>query len=117
VIAVVVVVNGVIGFVQELKASRAMEALAKMSAPRAVVVRDGQEKEVAAESLVPGDVVLLESGTRVPADLRLLRVKELEVDESALTGESVPATKRAEVLEEETLVSGTRSTWPSPAPP
>jgi magnesium-transporting ATPase (P-type) len=106
VIAVVVVVNGVIGFVQELKASRAMEALAKMSAPRAVVVRDGQEKEVAAESLVPGDVVLLESGTRVPADLRLLRVKELEVDESALTGESVPATKRAEVLEEETLVSG-----------
>jgi P-type Ca2+ transporter type 2C len=106
VIAVVVVVNGIIGFVQEMKASRAMEALARMSAPRALVVRDGEEREIPAEELVPGDVVRLESGTRVPADLRLLQVRELEVDESALTGESLPASKTVDALAEESLVSG-----------
>jgi P-type Ca2+ transporter type 2C len=109
VIAVVVVVNGIIGFVQEMKASRAMEALARMSAPRAMVVRDGEEREIPAEEVVPGDIVRLESGTRVPADLRLLQVRELEVDESALTGESLPARKTTDALAEENLVSGDRT--------
>jgi magnesium-transporting ATPase (P-type) len=109
VIAVVVLVNGIIGFVQEMKASRAMEALARMSAPRSVVLRGGEEEEVPTESLVPGDIVVLESGTRVPADLRILRVKELEVDESALTGESVPVPKDGEALDEEGLVPGDQS--------
>jgi len=109
VIAVVVLLNGIIGFVQEMKASRAMEALARMSAPRSVVVRGGEQEDIPTESLVPGDIVLLESGTRVPADLRILRAKELEVDESALTGESVPVPKDGETLDEKGLVPGDQS--------
>lgn len=100
VILAVVALNTVIGFVQELRAQQAMRALARLGAPRADVVRDGRTRRVPAEELVPGDVVLLTSGSRVPADLRLLEATDLVVDESALTGESVPVRKDpAHVLE------------------
>jgi len=89
----VVVVNAIIGFVQEGKAERALEAVRAMLASRALVLRDGERHEVDAATLVPGDIVLLESGSRIPADLRLLRVKNLRVGEAALTGESVSVDK------------------------
>ncbi|MDP2015297.1 HAD-IC family P-type ATPase [Hydrogenophaga sp.] len=92
----VVVINAIIGFVQEGKAERALDAVRAMLASRATVLRGGERHEIDAADLVPGDVVLLESGARVPADLRLLRAKNLRIDESALTGESVPAEKDAE---------------------
>ncbi|HHQ14111.1 MAG TPA: ATPase, partial [Chromatiales bacterium] len=92
-IAMIVVLNGILGFVQEWKAEKALEALAQMLAPRCTVLRDGQEQEIDARGLVPGDVVLLEIGDRVPADLRLTETVNLKADESALTGESVSVHK------------------------
>ena len=89
----VVVVNAMIGFVQEGKAERALDAVRAMLASRAVVLRDGERQEIDAASLVPGDVVLVESGTKIPADLRLVRSRNLRINEAALTGESVPAEK------------------------
>lgn len=89
----VVLINAVIGFIQEGKAERALEAVHAMLASRAMVLRDGERHEIDAGELVPGDVVLIESGTRVPADLRLLSAKNLRIDEAALTGESVPVDK------------------------
>ena len=93
VILSVVVLNSVVGFIQEYKAEQSLRALRQMTAPRARVVRDGQAREIDAREVVPGDVVLLESGTKVPADLRLFRTTELQVDESILTGESLPTFK------------------------
>ncbi len=89
----VVLVNALIGFIQEGKAEQALEAVKAMLANRATVLRDGERHEIDAALLVPGDIVLLESGTRVPADLRLLREKNLRINEAALTGESVPVEK------------------------
>ncbi len=102
VIAGVVVVNAVIGFLQESKARKAIEALSGTMTTEATVVRAGQKHRVAAADIVLGDLVLLQSGDRVPADLRLLRLRELRVDESSLTGESVPAQKQAHPLAEDT---------------
>ena len=93
VIVGVVVINAIIGFVQEGKAEQALEAVRAMLASHAIVLRDGQRRQIDAAELVPGDIVLLASGDRVPADLRLLREKNLRVDEAALTGESVPVEK------------------------
>jgi magnesium-transporting ATPase (P-type) len=106
VILAVVLLNAIIGFVQERRAQIAMRALARMSAPRAEVVREGTPREVPSRELVPGDVVLLTSGARVPADLRILHARELSIDESALTGESRAVTKRTDALEQESLVPG-----------
>ena len=106
VILSVVVLNAIIGFVQERRAENSIRALARLSAPRAEVVRDGAPRNIAARDLVPGDIVLLTSGTQVPADLRLTLVRDLEVDESMLTGESLTARKLAAALERETLVPG-----------
>jgi magnesium-transporting ATPase (P-type) len=92
----VVLINAVIGFIQEGKAEKALEAVRAMLASRATVLREGERHEIDAALLVPGDIVLLESGARVPADLRLLRVKNLRVNEAALTGESVPVDKGTE---------------------
>jgi magnesium-transporting ATPase (P-type) len=92
----VVLVNAWIGFVQEGKAERALDAIRSMLAPRAVVVRAGKTIEIPAEDLVPGDIVKLRSGDKVPADLRLLRTRSLQIDEAALTGESLPAEKTPE---------------------
>ncbi|GGO77542.1 carbonate dehydratase [Marinobacterium nitratireducens] len=93
VILAVVLVNAVLGFAQEGRAERAMEAVRRMLAPMASVLRDGQRQAVPAEQLVPGDVVLLEAGDRVPADLRLLSCHGLRVQEAVLTGESVAVDK------------------------
>jgi magnesium-transporting ATPase (P-type) len=93
VIVAVVVVNAVIGFMQEGKAEAALEAMRKMISPRASVLRDGERRSVAVAELVPGDLVLLEAGDRVPADLRLTRARGLLIDEALLTGESVAAEK------------------------
>jgi magnesium-transporting ATPase (P-type) len=98
VIVGVVVINAIMGLVQEGKAQRALEAVRAMLASHAMVLRQGQRLEIDAADLVPGDMVLLESGTRVPADLRLLRAKNLAIDEAALTGESVPSSKQTEAV-------------------
>lgn len=89
----VVIVNALIGFFQEFRASKAVASLAAMVPQRCIVIRDGHEVELPAEELVPGDVVLLAAGDKVPADLRLLQAKNLQAEEAALTGESVPVTK------------------------
>jgi magnesium-transporting ATPase (P-type) len=106
VILTVVLLNALIGFVQERRAQHAMRALARMSAPKAEVLRGGSSREIPSRELVPGDRVVLTSGVRVPADLRLVETRDLQVDESALTGESVPVRKQREPLERETLVPG-----------
>lgn len=93
VILAVVIANAVIGFIQEGKAERAMESIRGMLAPHAAVLRDGERRSIQAEELVPGDVVLLEAGDKVPADLRLIRAHGLQVQEAILTGESVPVEK------------------------
>jgi magnesium-transporting ATPase (P-type) len=98
VIAAVVLLNAVIGFVQEGKAEKAMQAIRHLLAPRALVLRDGRQHGIDAAELVPGDVVLLASGDSVPADVRLLQVHNLRVDESALTGESAGFTGSARKL-------------------
>ncbi|HSK46602.1 MAG TPA: HAD-IC family P-type ATPase, partial [Coriobacteriia bacterium] len=90
VILAVVALNTVIGMSQEWRAEKALEALRKLSAPHARVLRDGQPATIDAADVVPGDVVLLETGDRVAADLRLIESSELALDESALTGESEP---------------------------
>ncbi len=98
VILAVVIANAVIGFVQEGKAEKAMDAIRQMLAPRASVLRDGVRCSVAGEALVPGDIVLLEAGDKVPADLRLFQVHGLSVQEAILTGESVPVEKQTSAL-------------------
>lgn len=89
----VVIINALIGFIQEGKAERAMDAIRQMLSHQAAVARDGHYTSVPAEALAPGDVVMLEPGDKVPADLRLFRTKELRIDEAILTGESVPVEK------------------------
>lgn len=89
----VVLINAIVGFVQEGKAEAALEAIKGMIDPKASVLREGRRLTLPAERVVPGDIVLLEAGDRVPADLRLLRAKNLKIDEAVLTGESVPADK------------------------
>ncbi len=101
----VVLVNAIVGYLQEAKAERAIEALANMVRTEATVRRNGQRQRVPSEELVPGDVVLLQSGDRVPAELRLFRVRNLQVDESPLTGESVPVEKNADALALDTILA------------
>ena len=99
VIVGVVVVNAVIGFLQEGRAERALDAIGKMLSPRASVLRDGHRVDVDAEVLVPGDVVVVESGDKVPADLRLLETKSLQAQEATLTGESAPVAKETQQVD------------------
>lgn len=104
----VVLVNALIGFIQEGKAEKALDAIKKMLSLNALVLRDSVKTTVPAEELVPGDMVYLQSGDKVPADLRLVSVKSLRIDEAALTGESVPVEKRTEPAPEHATV-GDRS--------
>ena len=108
-IVFIVVLNAVMGLVQESKAEKALEALKNMSAPHARVLRDGKEQIVAASELVPGDIIFLESGDFVPADARLLESTNLKSEESALTGESVPSEKDAREVVEADAPIGDRS--------
>lgn len=94
----VVLINALIGTIQEMKAEKALEALKKMSAPTATVRRDGKIVEIPAENLVVGDIVILEEGRTVPADLRLIKSFSLKTDESSLTGESLPIEKNADCV-------------------
>jgi Ca2+-transporting ATPase len=98
-IVVIVLLNAVIGFIQEVRAERAMAALKKMAATGAMVRRDGQKQVVPASQLVPGDIVLLEAGNVVPADLRLIASAQLKIDEATLTGEATPAEKTTGALQ------------------
>jgi magnesium-transporting ATPase (P-type) len=98
VIAAVLILNAIIGFTQERRAEESVRALMRLVTPRAHVVRDGREQEIESRRLAPGDLVLLESGSHVPADLRLVSVTSLDVDESLLTGESLPVSKTTEAL-------------------
>lgn len=107
-ILAIVVMNAVIGMLQESRAEKALEALQKMSAPHARVIRQGKERMVEASELVPGDLIRLEAGDFVPADARLLKSAGLKSEESALTGESVPADKDAEAQIREKAPLGDR---------
>ena len=104
VILAVVVANAVIGFIQEGKAEKAMDAIRRMLAPRASVLRGGERHTVAGEALVPGDVVLLEAGDKVPADTRLIEANGLQIQEAILTGESVPVEKGTRAVAEDAAV-------------
>ena len=97
-ILVIVVLNAVLGFRQEYKAEQAMAALKRLAVPSVKARRDGRVREISARELVPGDVVLLETGNLVPADARLLESANLRVEEAALTGESEPVEKEAELV-------------------
>ncbi len=101
----VLVLNAVIGFIQETRAEKAMEALMKMAAPQARVRRDGVLKMIPSREIVPGDILLFESGDRIPADARLLEVANLKVNEATLTGESVPVDKLTRPLPGELIVA------------
>jgi Ca2+-transporting ATPase len=108
-IIVIVILNAVIGFVQEYRAERAMAALKRMAEAGAHVLRGGQKETVNASALVPGDAVLLEAGNVVPADLRIIEAAQLRIDESALTGESVAAEKQTLALEIADMPLGDRT--------
>ncbi|WP_052668463.1 cation-translocating P-type ATPase [Nitriliruptor alkaliphilus] len=105
VIAAVLVINATIGATQERKADRSVRALMELAAPRSTIVRDGVEQDVDSAELVPGDLVVLTSGSRVPADLRLVSATTLDIDESLLTGESDPTRKGTAPVAEETPVA------------
>lgn len=101
----VILINSIIGYVQELKAIKAIEALAKMGKVQATVMRDGEKISVDAKELVVGDIVLVYSGDKIPADIRIVKSKELRVDESSLTGESVSVEKDPQLLDQETVLA------------
>ncbi len=101
-----VIINAIIGYLQEYKAEESVRALKKMTTSKAKVIRDGREKEINSEELVPGDIVLLSSGTKVPADIRLIHTIEFKIDEAMLTGESLPVEKTHHTLKELNLTYG-----------
>jgi len=101
----VVLLNSIIGFIQEGKALSALEALSRALTTETTVLRAGEKQRIDARELVPGDIVLLASGDKVPADLRLLQSRSLQIDESALTGESLPVEKRSGVLGHDTTLA------------
>jgi len=100
IILIIVVASAILGFTQEFRSEKAVEALKKMTAPTAIVVREGNENKIQATDLVPGDIILLYTGDKVPADARLLEAHNLKIDEAALTGESAPVDKQTQELPE-----------------
>lgn len=108
-IILIVIINAIIGFVQEYNAEKAMQALKKMSTASAKVFRDGSVHHISSTEVVPGDIVLIEAGDVVPADIRLLECSQLKVNESSLTGESVSVDKINDILEGENLPLGDRT--------
>ncbi len=106
VIGVVVLINAIVGFIQEFKAEKALEALIKMIAPKARVIRDGKEQIIDAHLIVPGDILVFEAGKKVVADARIFECYEISVEEAALTGESTPVRKTSEAILKQHLVVG-----------
>jgi len=109
VIFVIILFAAGLGFIQEYRAERAMEALKKMAAPTASVLRDGREIEIVARELVPGDIILLKTGDRIPADARIVEAVNLKIDEAPLTGESVPVEKLDRTLEGDISIGDRRN--------
>ena len=105
----VVLINGLLGFIQEGKAEKALDSIRNMLSAEAMAVRDGNQRMVPAEELVPGDVVLLQSGDKVPADIRLCEVKNLRIEEAPLTGESVPADKTETAVDKKAQIGDRKS--------
>src|SRR5690554_1460606 len=110
VILAVVLINAIIGVLQEGKAERAMDAIRQMLAPKASVMRNGKRTTLAGEELVPGDIVMLEAGDKVPADLRLIKCHDLQIQEAILTGESVAVEKQTDAVDENAAL-GTKAVW------
>lgn len=109
-IMIIVLIMGVMGFIQEFRAERTLEALKKLAAPTCKVLRDGEERVIPAREVIPGDILLLSEGDRVPADARVIESINLEVDEASLTGESVPVSKFADItLPPDTIVGDRRN--------
>ena len=108
-IGAIVILNAIVGFVQEYRSEKAIEAMRKLTAPKATVIRDGHSIVIPAEEVVPGDILVLETGDRVAADARLIEVVELKTNEAVLTGESTPVEKRLGTLPENTPVSDRRN--------
>jgi Ca2+-transporting ATPase len=109
VIAIILILNATLGVVQEYKAEKSLAALKKMTTTNALVIRDGKQTRIKATQLVPGDIVLLESGDHIPADLRLSVVTNLKIQEAVLTGESVPVEKKSELIDKENVSLGDRN--------
>jgi len=109
-IAAIVILNSIVGFIQEYRSEKAIEAMKKLTAPKARVLRDGGEEMISAREVVPGDVLLLEAGDRVAADGRLLEVVDLQTEEAVLTGESTPVSKDLEAVDEKTPVADRKNT-------
>jgi Ca2+-transporting ATPase len=109
-ISVIVTLNAFVGFFQEYRSEKALEAMMKLTAPHARVIRDGTEKELSALKVVPGDIILLEVGDRIPADGRLIESVELKTTEAVLTGESTPIKKEVAILKAETPIADRRNT-------
>lgn len=108
IIFAIIILNAILGVIQEAKAEKTLEALKKMSAPNAMVIREGVQLSISSKELVPGDIILLETGHYIPADARLIQAVNLKVDESALTGESHPVEKQADVILKESTLLGDR---------
>src|SRR5688572_14966897 len=108
-ITVIVLFAVILGFLQEYRAERAIEALRELAAPAATVIRNGRERDVSARDLVPGDVIVLATGDKVPADVRLIEAVNLQTNEAALTGESAPVEKQTPPLDNEKLPTGDRT--------
>ena len=109
VIMIIVIFNAVFGFFQEFKAEKTIRALRSMAAPQALVVREGRTVIVRTRELVPGDIIILKAGTKVPADCRLVDVADIQINEASLTGESVPVTKSIEPIEAKSVVGERRN--------
>jgi len=105
VILAIVIAIAVLGFIQEYRAERALEALKKMAAPLATVRRSGKEKEIPSRDLVPGDIISLTVGDKIPADARIIEARNLKVDEASLTGESIPVEKHSRVIDSEVSIA------------
>jgi Ca2+-transporting ATPase len=115
IILFILILNAFLGFFQEYKAERALEELKELTSPKAVVIRDGRKTEIHAKELVPGDIIFIEAGKKIPADARLIEEFSLMVDESSLTGESIPVhktTKKSQDSERSNMIfMGTTATY------
>ncbi|WP_124042176.1 calcium-transporting P-type ATPase, PMR1-type [Clostridium perfringens] len=110
IILLVIIINAVIGVIQESKAEKALDALKELSTPKALVKRDGSLKEILSEDIVPGDIVIIDAGRYIPGDLRLIDTANLKIEESAFTGESVPSEKDASFLPDKEIPIGDQNT-------